>query len=90
MPPWQAEDGFGDFKNGHALAAHEMDMILEWSGGGYPQGPRDLSARTTCWLPTHGRWVSRRPHASARRNRLCIGASTNDVVRYFVVSFGNE
>ena len=33
MPPWQAEDGFGDFKNGHALPAHEMDMILEWSSG---------------------------------------------------------
>ena len=34
---------FGDFKNGHALAAHEMDMILEWSSGGYPQGPRNLT-----------------------------------------------
>ena len=41
MPPWQAEDGFGMFRNGHALSAHDMDMILEWSSGGYPQGPRD-------------------------------------------------
>ena len=41
MPPWKAEDGFGDFSNGHVLPAHEMDMILEWSAGGYPQGPRD-------------------------------------------------
>ena len=38
MPPWKAEDGFGQFKNGHVLPAHELDMILEWAAGGYPQG----------------------------------------------------
>ena len=38
MPPWKAEDGFGDFVNGHVLPAHEMDMILEWSSGGVPAG----------------------------------------------------
>ena len=38
MPPWKAEDGFGSFSNGHVLAAHEMDMILEWSAGGHPRG----------------------------------------------------
>ena len=43
MPPWKAEDGFGEFLNGHVLPAHELDMILEWSSGGYPQGPRDQS-----------------------------------------------
>ena len=41
MPPWKAEDGFGNFVNGHVLPAHELDMILEWAGGGYPEGPRD-------------------------------------------------
>ena len=38
MPPWKAEDGFGSFSNGHVLPAHEMDMLLEWSAGGYPPG----------------------------------------------------
>ena len=47
MPPWQAEDGFGDFRNGHALTATEMNMILEWSAGGYPEGPRDQTPDAT-------------------------------------------
>ena len=33
MPPWRAEDGFGDFSNGHALTAQEMDIIQEWASG---------------------------------------------------------
>ena len=47
MPPWQAEDGFGDFKNGRALTAnrdgHDPRMVVRWlpvgsSGSGPGQG----------------------------------------------------
>jgi len=40
MPPWDAEDGFGRFKNAHTLSAPELDAILVWANGGTPQGDR--------------------------------------------------
>ena len=83
MPPWKAEDGFGDFANGHVLPAHEMDMILEWSSGGYPQGPRDqtpaaavLTADWTLGVPTVELTWS---------EPFEIDAATSETVRYFVL-----
>jgi hypothetical protein len=84
MPPWQAEDGFGMFRNGHALSAHDMDMILEWSSGGYPQGPRDqappapeLSAEWTLGAPA---MTLEMPEAFE------IDAGTRELIRYFVLA----
>ena len=83
MPPWQAEDGFGDFSNGHVLSAAEMDMVLEWSSGGYPQGPRDLQLETT--TESTG-WVLGEPSLKlAMPEPFTVNASTNEVVRYFVL-----
>src|SRR3989441_9287805 len=30
MPPWNAEDGFGDLKRAHALPSKELDVLLTW------------------------------------------------------------
>ena len=88
MPPWQAEDGFGDFKNGHALAAHEMDMILEWSSGGYPQGPRNLTPAPPLVADT---WALGEPTLTLQlAEPFVLGPSANDVVRYFVVPSGTS
>ncbi len=38
MPPWYAEQGFGDFKNAHALSGRELDVLLVWASGGTPRG----------------------------------------------------
>ena len=38
MPPWQPEDGFGAFKHGGSLSAKELDIVVEWSNGGTPEG----------------------------------------------------
>ena len=88
MPPWQAEDGFGDFKNGHALPAHEMDMILEWSSGGYPQGPRDQTpeppASTVVWRMGEPDTVLEMAGAFA------LDAGVSEIVRYFVLPAGND
>jgi len=88
MPPWQAEDGFGMFRNGHALSARDMDMILEWSSGGYPQGPRDqvppapeLSAEWTLGEPA---LTLDMPDAFE------IDAGTRELVRYFVLAAGTD
>ena len=83
MPPWKAEDGFGDFANGHVLPAHEMDMILEWSSGGYPQGPRDQTPPAVA--PTAD-WTLGVPTVELTWSEpFEIDAATSETVRYFVL-----
>jgi len=41
MPPWNAEDGFGAFKQAHTLSPRELDVILTWATGGNPRGQLD-------------------------------------------------
>ena len=83
MPPWKAEDGFGDFSNGHVLPAHEMDMILEWSAGGYPQGPRDQTPTP----PSSERgWTLGTPTLELiPEERFTLSADTSQTVRFFVL-----
>ncbi len=38
MPPWNAEDGFGELKQAHTLSPKELDIILTWATGGNPRG----------------------------------------------------
>ena len=88
MPPWQAEDGFGDFRNGHALSVHELDMILEWSSGGYPQGPRDQTPPVP--EPSTG-WSLGEPSIELELPEpYVLDAGTNEAVRYFVLSTDAE
>lgn len=86
MPPWKAEDGFGDFRNGHALPANEMDMILEWSSGGYPQGPRTLSPDP---VGAPEGWPLGAPDLELEMPEpFTVDAGTNELVRYFVLPAG--
>src|SRR6185295_680616 len=41
MPPWHAEEGFGEFKSAHTLSPKELDVILTWASGGNPRGALD-------------------------------------------------
>ena len=83
MPPWKAEDGFGDFRNGHALPAQEMDMILEWSSGGYPQGPRSLSPDP---VAAPDDWPLGAPDLEIEMpEAFTVDARTSELVRYFVL-----
>lgn len=83
MPPWKAEDGFGDFRNGHALPARDMDMILEWSSGGYPQGPRNVRLDPVGAPPA---WPLGTPMLElAMVEPFTLDAGTNEAVRYFVL-----
>ena len=86
MPPWQAEDGFGDFKNGHALAATEMDMILEWSAGGYPRGP--LAKAPVAESPVED-WTLGEPALVLEvPEAFTLDAGTSETIRYFVLPSG--
>ena len=86
MPPWKAEDGFGDFRNGHALPAHEMDMILEWSSGGYPQGPRTLELPAVAG--PEGWQLGPPALALEMVEPFVLDAATSEAVRYFVLPTG--
>ena len=46
MPPWNAEAGFGEFKQAHTLSAKELDVILTWATGGNPRGALDQKIPT--------------------------------------------
>ena len=83
MPPWKAEDGFGEFLNGHVLPAHELDMILEWSSGGYPQGPRDQRPAP----PSLGEnWTLGRPSLELTlSDPFLFDSDASEVIRYFAV-----
>ena len=41
MPPWNAEDGFGELKRAHTLTSKELDIIMTWASGGNPRGSLD-------------------------------------------------
>jgi hypothetical protein len=41
MPPWNADDGYGEFKRAHTLSPRELDVILTWATGGNPRGSLD-------------------------------------------------
>jgi len=38
MPPWHVLDDIGAFKNAPTITAPEIDKILTWASGGYPEG----------------------------------------------------
>jgi mono/diheme cytochrome c family protein len=38
MPPWNADEGYGDLKHARTLTARELDVVLTWATGGNPQG----------------------------------------------------
>src|SRR6185436_10416735 len=41
MPPWIADDGFGELKRAHTLTSKELDVIMTWASGGNPRGALD-------------------------------------------------
>jgi hypothetical protein len=41
MPPWQADEGFGELKRAHTLSPKELDVIMTWASGGNPRGALD-------------------------------------------------
>jgi hypothetical protein len=46
MPPFHADEAFGDLKQVHTLSPHELDVILTWASGGNPRGALDQKLPT--------------------------------------------
>lgn len=41
MPPWNADESFGELKRAHTLSPKELDVVLTWATGGNPRGALD-------------------------------------------------
>jgi hypothetical protein len=41
MPPWNADESFGEIKRAHTLSPKELDVVLTWATGGNPRGALD-------------------------------------------------
>ena len=63
MPPWNADEGYGEIKRAHTLTPKELDVILTWATGGNPRGSLDQK------LPTVD--AEERVEARARRIWRC-------------------
>jgi hypothetical protein len=46
MPPWNADEGYGEIKRAHTLTPKELDVILTWATGGNPRGALDQKLPT--------------------------------------------
>jgi hypothetical protein len=46
MPPWNADEGYGEIKRAHMLTPKELDVILTWATGGNPRGSLDQTLPT--------------------------------------------
>ncbi len=91
MPPWQAESGFGAFKHGGSLTAKELDIVVEWSNGGTPEGepvdrpPSDADGdddESAAWILGPPSVVLTMPAA------YTLAADTLGATRYFVIPSG--
>jgi len=47
MPPWNADEGYGEIKRAHTLTPKELDIILTWATGGNPRGSLDQKLPAT-------------------------------------------
>ena len=87
MPPWQAENDFGAFKHGGSLTARELDIVVEWSNGGTPEGePID---RPVVVNDTDGTWSLGEPSTVLTLPApYTLSPEVLDATRYFVVPSG--
>ncbi len=50
MPPWFADERYGEFKHGAGLSAKEMDTIVDWCLGGSPEGETPVGTSPSSYV----------------------------------------
>ena len=84
MPPWKAEEGFGDLRTPHALTPQEIDILVEWCNGGTPEGKTPIPTKSP----------NSKSHFDIDEPDLIVGMpshytldeSTSEATRFFVLS----
>ncbi len=89
MPPSQAEEGFGSFRNAHALTSRELDVLVEWCNGGTPEG--DAAPPPSEATPEAGGWPLGEPDLLlAMPSNHTLGEDVSEETRFFVLPTGTD
>jgi hypothetical protein len=88
MPPWNAEEGFGDLKHARTLSAKELDVLLTWATGGNPQGNLD---QTLPAVTLKNEWAMGAPDLALKLpSEFTVPADKMDVTEEFTLSTGTK
>ena len=86
MPPWHAEDSAVRFKNQPTITSTEIDKILVWVSGSYPQGnPQNVPPRVTL----QNDWAIGKPDLVLPLTEITLDPDTNEVTKEFTVATGS-
>lgn len=96
MPPRYAEPAVGNLTNGQGLTAREIDMIIDWSTGGSPEGPpiaeRGFGGLSDQHIatesPGHEVTGSPVPDLTLTLPEFTLDAETLEAMRVFVIPTG--
>jgi hypothetical protein len=88
MPPWQPEEGYGDFVGERRLTIQQIGQIQQWVAEGSPQG----DATGTPSLPAYSEgWQLGRPDVVlTNAESYELAAAGRDVYRNFVLSLPEQ
>ncbi len=87
MPPWNAQDGFGQFKHAQLLTAKELDVVLTWATGGNPRGRLDQQLPK---VELKNAWTLGTPDAALPLPQVAVPADKMEDTREFTVPAGNK
>jgi hypothetical protein len=86
MPPWNAQDGYGEFKHATLLTASELDVVLTWATGGNPRGRLDQPLPK---VALKNDWTLGKPDAALALPEHAIAADKMDDTQEVTVAVGN-
>jgi hypothetical protein len=85
MPPWHAREGAVRFKNAPTITAAEIDKILVWVSGGYPQGnPQNVPPPVVL---QHG-WARGRPDLVLQLPEATLAPDKSNLTEEFTIETG--
>ncbi|HZP48844.1 MAG TPA: hypothetical protein VFB07_09935 [Vicinamibacterales bacterium] len=86
MPPWNAQDGYGEFKHAQLLTARELDVILTWATGGNPRGRLEQQLPA---VALKNDWPLGAPDATLALPAFALAPDAMEQVQEFTVAAGN-
>ena len=91
MPPWNAEQGFGKFKDERVLSEHQVTLLKKWADSGAPEGENTNQIAKPKF--NNNKWKLGKPDKVIKvMEPYNLPASGEDVYRYFVIpsNFGQD
>ena len=80
MPPWQPEEGIGEFHGARYLSAKEIEAIIDWATGGTPEGD---PARLEPVISSEATWTLGKPDRVLEAPAVAVGADVMEETKCF-------